>query len=174
MDNLTAMILPDIHHIGMVVADRDATIARYRDELGLGPFQTFPGELRANVRGADTRFSLGIGFVWLGNTMLELLEPLDDRSPHAEWLAEHGEGIHHLGYFVESIAEQLGPVEGSELTWLMDDATGPENVPTWGYLEGVAGGMVIELIERNPESERFFEEVWRNVEADSRPRVRRP
>lgn len=173
LSNLTTMSLPDVHHIGMVVADRDATIARYRNELGLGPFQTFPGQLQVNVRGADTRFGLGIGFVWLGNIMLELLEPLDDRSPHAEWLAEHGEGVHHFGYFVESIAEQLGPVKEGKLTWLLDDATGPENVPAWGYLEGAAGGMVIELIPRNPENERFFEELWRNVGADSRPRARR-
>jgi hypothetical protein len=33
-------------------------------------------------------FKLRIGFVWLGNLLLELLQPMDDRSPLAEYPAD--------------------------------------------------------------------------------------
>jgi methylmalonyl-CoA/ethylmalonyl-CoA epimerase len=41
----------------------------------------------------------------LGNTLLQLVEPLDDRSAVAAALAENGEGLHHLCFAVESVAE---------------------------------------------------------------------
>lgn len=57
-----------------------------------------------------TGFDLRMGFVWTGNTLLEFLEPVDDRSPHATWLRERGEGLHHLGYLVRSIDHELDAI----------------------------------------------------------------
>ena len=41
----------------------------------------------------------------------ELIEPLDGPSIHADWLAERGEGFHHLGYLVESLAQTTAEME---------------------------------------------------------------
>ncbi len=90
--------------------------------------------------------------------MLELLEPLDDRSPHAAFLAEHGEGMHHLAYLVADFDEQLAAIRGIRPeAELLIDGTGPGNPVRWVYLDGGASrGTVIELLERTPLAEARF------------------
>ncbi len=40
----------------------------------------------------------------LGESRLQLLEPLDKRTPVGEFLAQHGEGLHHLALHVDDIS----------------------------------------------------------------------
>jgi methylmalonyl-CoA/ethylmalonyl-CoA epimerase len=46
-------------------------------------------------------------FFSVGEVHLELLEPTSDESPVAKFLAERGEGIHHLAFATDAIAAQL-------------------------------------------------------------------
>ena len=43
----------------------------------------------------------------------ELVEPLDGPSIHADWLAERGEGFHHVGYIVDSLAAVTAEMEAA-------------------------------------------------------------
>ena len=38
---------------------------------------------------------------------LELVQPVKGPSIHDDWLNEHGEGFHHLGYIVDSVADTI-------------------------------------------------------------------
>ncbi len=38
-----------------------------------------------------------------GSVFIQLVEPLDDESPIAAHLAEHGEGLHHIAFAVEDV-----------------------------------------------------------------------
>jgi hypothetical protein len=40
-----------------------------------------------------------------GNMELELLQPLEGKSPHMDFFRQHGEGLHHLGFFVPNFDE---------------------------------------------------------------------
>lgn len=156
---------PDLHHVGLVVANRDRALAGVESAFGFGRAHRF--DLKsptARVSNGVTGFDLRVGFVWMGNTLLEFLEPVDDRSPHATWLRERGEGMHHLGYLVRSIDHELDAIaaaRGGARPSLLVQGDGSEAV-RWVYLEGeVANGAVIELIERSPQAERFFDEIYR-------------
>lgn len=157
--------LPDLHHIGLVVADRDKALAGVENAFGFGRAHKF--DLKsptARVSNGVVGFDLRLGFVWMGNTLLEFLEPVDDRSPHAAWLRDRGEGMHHLGYLVRSLDHELDAIaaaRGGARPPLLVQGNGTEPV-RWVYLEGeVANGAVIELIERSPWAEQFFEEIYR-------------
>jgi methylmalonyl-CoA/ethylmalonyl-CoA epimerase len=105
--------------------------------------------------------SLKIAFGALGGVVLELLQPLDDRSPHAAFLAERGEGVHHLAFLVTDFDEQLAAARRAnpELPLLID-GTGPGNEFRWVYLDDSnARGTVIELWERTPQSEARYATV---------------
>jgi glyoxalase/bleomycin resistance protein/dioxygenase superfamily protein len=111
------------------------------------------------VHGKPTSFSLRIAFGALGGVLLELLEPLDDRSPHAEFLASRGEGLHHLAFLVPDFDEQLAAVRGSPPAEadLLIDGTGPGNPVRWAYVDASAArGTVTELLELSPVSEALF------------------
>jgi methylmalonyl-CoA/ethylmalonyl-CoA epimerase len=153
--------LPGLFHIGWVVRDCAAAQAELSARLGAGPFLSAGDESRfdqALVHGKPTPFSLRIAFGALGGVLLELLQPLDDRSPHAEFLATHGEGMHHLAFLVPDFDAQLAAARGADPeAELLIDGTGPGNPVRWAYLDGgVARGTVIELLERTPASEALF------------------
>jgi hypothetical protein len=159
--------LPELFHIGWVVRDCAAAQQELSGRLGAGPFRSAGDESRfdqALVRGQPVPFALKIAFGVLGGVLLELLQPLDDHSPHAAFLAEHGEGLHHLAFLVTDFDDRLAAARGAApltrgagQSSLLIDGTGPGNPVRWAYLDaGAARGTVIELLERTPQSESLF------------------
>jgi catechol 2,3-dioxygenase-like lactoylglutathione lyase family enzyme len=153
--------LPGLFHIGWVVRDCAAAQRELSARLGAGPFVSAGQEARfdkALVHGKLTPFALRIAFGALGGVLLELLEPLDDKSPHAEFLAANGEGLHHMAYLVPDFDAQLAAVRAARPeAELLIDGTGPGNPVRWVYVDGSAvRGTVIELLERTPMAEAHF------------------
>ena len=152
--------LPELFHVGWVVRDCTAAQKELSARLGAGPFLSAGEQTRFDgvfVHGKQTSFALRIAFGALGGVLLELLEPLDDRSPHAEFLASHGEGLHHLAFLVPDFDEQLAAVRGPSPAELLIDGTAPEHPVRWAYVDASESrGTVIELLERTPQSEALF------------------
>lgn len=91
-----------LDHVAVLVADTEAALVHFRDRLGLEVVAVDePPEVPVRLTYLD-----------LGNTWLQLVEPLDPRHPLAEWLQTHGEGLHHICFGVddvESELERIGP-----------------------------------------------------------------
>lgn len=160
---MSALRLPELFHIGWVVRDCAAAQEELSSSLGVGPFRVVEQARfdHALVHGAPTAFSLKIAFGALGDSLVELLEPLDDRSPHAEFLARRGEGIHHLAYLIEDFDDQLKRArEMSGDRGLLVDGSGPNNAVRWAYMEAEGShGAVVELLERSATSDSVFRDV---------------
>jgi methylmalonyl-CoA/ethylmalonyl-CoA epimerase len=101
--------------IGIVVRDLDATLRRYVDDYGIGPWQIFevtpenaPGLYHD---GQPLKGSTRTAITMVGNVMWEVFQPLDEHGIFARFLAEKGEGVHHIAVttpnFDEVVAEQL-------------------------------------------------------------------
>jgi methylmalonyl-CoA/ethylmalonyl-CoA epimerase len=152
--------LGELFHVGWVVRDCAAAQRELAERLGAGPCHSV-GDARfeaALVHGKPTPFALRIAFIALGGVVLELLEPLDDQSPHAEFLASHGEGLHHMAFLITDFDAKLAAVRAADpATSLLVDGTGPGNPVRWVYLDGGASrGTVIELLDRTPTAEAVF------------------
>lgn len=155
--------LPPLHHVGLVVRDRDRTLANLSNALGFGPTHTFEGYFGGmKLPSGHEGFGVRGGWVMMHNTAMEIVEPTDDHGPHALYLKEHGEGLHHLAYWVASVRKEIEAMaRGGTEPRLVADATDPEQPVPWCYVEGVlAGPTLIELIERNPISEQVYAEVF--------------
>lgn len=153
--------LPRLFHIGWVVRDCAAAQQELTARLGAGPFRSMGQESvfdQTLVHGKPVPFTLKIAMGQLGGVLIELLEPLDDRSPHAAFLKERGEGMHHLAYVVADFDDQLAAMRAADPgAELLVDGTGPGNPWRWVYVAGGnAHGTVIELWERNPQSEALY------------------
>ena len=70
--------------LGIVVRDLEATVRRYENEYGIGPWQFAQIDAGEANNYAST----------VGRVMWELIEPLDEEGIYARFLAEKGEGIH--------------------------------------------------------------------------------
>lgn len=85
--------------IAMVVDDLDAAMQRYVDELGVGPWSVFLSDhIDQSIRERPASVTFRIGLCDALPIQLELVEPLDDVSIYAEFLRDHGPGLHHLAF----------------------------------------------------------------------------
>jgi len=86
--------------LGIVVRDLEATVRRYEDDYGIGPWEFARIDLgEANdyrEHGEPAERSNRIAMATVGRVMWELIEPLDEDSIWARFLAEKGEGVHHV------------------------------------------------------------------------------
>jgi methylmalonyl-CoA epimerase len=126
-----------IHHIAVVVRDLSASLAFYRDILGL--------ELDLVQEMADDR--VRIAFLPIGGSKLELVEPTDTTTGVARFLAAKGEGFHHFCLEVANLSESLTrlAIDGIDLidTAPRKGAEGPV-----AFLHPRScGGVLVELIE---------------------------
>ena len=93
--------------IAVVVRDLDAKIRAWSAVLGIGPAKVLE---TAAVDRTGTRFKgeltparVKVALFDLGRCHLELLEPIGGPSVWSEHLDSHGEGLHHVGFLVESM-----------------------------------------------------------------------
>ncbi len=99
-------VFTDTTQIGIVVRDLDASLRRYTDDYGIGPWEIYQfnagsaEDLREDGRPVERSWRLAVTMV--GHVMWELIEPLDDQSVYARFLAEKGEGVHHIAVATRS------------------------------------------------------------------------
>lgn len=126
-----------IHHVALVVASIDTSLGFWRDTLGL--------ELEAVTDVTSDR--VRIAFLGVGESKVELVEPTDDTTGVARFLASRGEGFHHLCFEVENLAETLIRLEIDGLE-LIDTAPrrGAEGPVAFIHPRS-CGGVLVELIE---------------------------
>jgi methylmalonyl-CoA/ethylmalonyl-CoA epimerase len=96
-----------ISQVGMVVADLETSMRRYHEMFGWGPWKIYeykaPFLTGLKLRGEPASFTWIGADARAGDTWIELLQPLGGDNPLSEWLAAHGDGVHHLGYEVPDV-----------------------------------------------------------------------
>jgi methylmalonyl-CoA/ethylmalonyl-CoA epimerase len=101
--------------IAFVVADLERAAREFDERLSAGPWRGWifgPQGQGREYRGHPAEWTLRLA---LNNRspQYELIEPLGGPSIHADWLNERGEGFHHLGYVVPSLARTTAEMEAA-------------------------------------------------------------
>ena len=86
-------MLTKINHIGIAVTSLDEALPFYRDTLGM-TFASIEEVVEQKVR---------VAMLQVGESKIELLEPLSGDSPVAKFIEKNGPGIHHVAYEVADI-----------------------------------------------------------------------
>ena len=86
-----------IHHVGIAVANLDDAAARFGILLGL----------EHGARYELPEFGVKALFLPVGESSLELLEPIGEASTVQKFLEKRGEGLHHVCFEVEDIDQAL-------------------------------------------------------------------
>ena len=94
------MNISHIEHLGIAVKSIEASLPYYEQVLGLKCY---------NIEEvADQKVKTA--FFKVGQTKIELLEPSSEDSTIAKFIEKRGEGIHHIAFATDSVAEALAEV----------------------------------------------------------------
>ena len=126
-----------IHHVAVVVRDLDRALAFYRDQLRLPLDAVMPIETDG-VR---------IGFLPVGESSIELVQPTRPDTGVARFLDSRGEGFHHVCLEVDDLAAELDRLAGQGIE-LIDSAPrrGAEGPVAFIHPRS-CHGVLVELIE---------------------------
>ncbi len=90
-------MLSKVHHVGIVVKSADEALNFYRDALGL-PVTADRVIEDQGVRGV---------LLQIGESEIELLEPVRDGTGVARFLETRGEGMHHICFESDDVDKEL-------------------------------------------------------------------
>ena len=129
--------LGKVHHVALIVRSIDDASRLWHDTLGLEL------ETVMDIPGDKVR----IAFLAVGESKVELVEPTDDTTGVARFLASKGEGFHHVCFEVANLAETLLRLEIDGLE-LIDSAPrrGAEGPVAFIHPRS-CHGVLVELIE---------------------------
>lgn len=133
------IMLNKIDHIGIAVRSIEEKMELYRDVLGL----EFLGDEIVEEQGVR------VAFFRLGESMIELLEPIDEDGPIARFLDKNGEGIHHVAAGTEDIEEARQAAEDGGLRLLSERPLDGAHGKLISFVHPKdTGGVLLEFTQR--------------------------
>jgi methylmalonyl-CoA/ethylmalonyl-CoA epimerase len=138
------------HHVALVVKDLDKAVAYYQD-LGIGPFMSPPVKA---VKQTYLGKAVPVDFFKrkevmgkMGESLLQLCQPLGGESPWQEFLDTKGEGVHHLGCIVNDVEKEEAILKEKGIEIILSSRFEGGGGSCYADI-GKIGGILIELIER--------------------------
>ena len=130
--------LKRLDHVAVLVPDLDEALGFWQDKLGL------------QLDHVETVSSMGvkIAFLPLGESEIELVQPLDEESGLAKYLAKRGPGLHHICIEVEDIASQLGDLQEQGVQLIDQEPVLMEDGRQLAFIHPKgSGGVLVELYQ---------------------------
>jgi methylmalonyl-CoA/ethylmalonyl-CoA epimerase len=128
---------PQVDQIGIVVKDMEKSLKSYEQMFG-PPFLTLESDVSSG--------KLKISLFQLGEIQLELIEVVEGETIHSKFLRETGEGLHHIGFIVEDIEEELIRLEKEGISVLERGII--QEMVKFAYLDTQKRlGVILELIQ---------------------------
>lgn len=101
-------MIQKIHHVAIAVKSLEDALRFYRDTLGL------------SVHGQGTREDQGVkaAVLTIGQSEIELLEPLGPDTPVGRFLERRGEGLHHICFQTDDIDKGMADLKAKGVEFI--------------------------------------------------------
>ncbi|MFL5732471.1 MAG: methylmalonyl-CoA epimerase [Chloroflexia bacterium] len=127
-----------INHVGLAVESITQALGIFSEGLGLEVEGT------EDVEGDGVQ----VAFLPVGESRLELLQPVGDEGPVQKFLANRGQGVHHLCLEVEDLAGLLGRLRERGVELIDNEPrVGAHGTMVAFVHPKSANGVLIELVE---------------------------
>ncbi len=159
--------LTGIRQIGIVVRDLDKTMEAYWRILGIGPWRIYshghPMVPVTMYRGRPENYSHRVALADVGGLQIELIQHLGGETIYKEFINLFGEGVQHLGAFVEDARSTVKEAEAAGFKVIQSGSGhGPNRDGGYYYLDTSKElGVVFEVIQRRQPAvpERVYPEA---------------
>jgi methylmalonyl-CoA/ethylmalonyl-CoA epimerase len=130
--------LSALDHVGVAVEDIDAALAVYRDALGMALVH----RETVSEQGVDA------ALLDVGDSHIELLQPLGPETTVGKFLARKGPGLHHVAYRVSSVEDALKSLSAAGVR-LIDERprTGIRGSQVAFLHPSSTGGVLTEIVQ---------------------------
>ena len=132
--------MAQIDHVGIAVKSIEDALKLYSGLLGIEP----SGEEVIEERG------IKVCFIQVGETKVELLQPIRESSEISAYLEKKGEGLHHVAYKVDDVKEMISKSRDLGLKPLSDEPkTGAHNTLIAFLHPKTTNGVLTELVQHS-------------------------
>lgn len=127
-----------IEHIAIAVKNMDNSNLLFEKLLNTKPYKQ---EVVASEK-------VKTSFFKVGETKVELLEPIGNEGPIAKFLESKGEGLHHIAFEVEDIKAEMARLKGEGFILLNEEPKkGADNKWICFLHPKSSNGVLIELCQ---------------------------
>jgi len=134
----------EVAQIGYAVKDIGPVVEKWSSLYGIGPW-TYAENSGTDAKGRPWKVRMALASV--GSLQIELVQPVEGRIFQSRFLDTWGEGVHHIGFYVDDVDAEAGNLVAQGVK-LFTQSPG-----RFAYLDaGGAGGAIFELISRPRES----------------------
>ncbi|TWI57870.1 methylmalonyl-CoA epimerase [Halalkalibacter nanhaiisediminis] len=134
-----------IDHIGIAVLSIEEVL----------PF--YVGSLKLPLLGMEEVESQGVkvAFLGIGESKIELLEPLSEDSPIAKFIQKRGEGIHHVALGVTNIESRIEDIRENGVQMIHNEPVNGAGGAKVAFLHPKsARGVLYEFCEKNVDDQQ--------------------
>jgi len=133
-------MLEKIDHIGIAVKDLEQAIRLYKEAFGIEPSLVYESEYT----------KAKIAFFPIGQTRIELIQPINPESVMGKFLEKKGEGIHHISFNVKDVDKSLSELEMKGIQLIDRKARKVRENEKVAFLNPKStNGVLIELIQED-------------------------
>ena len=131
-------MIKKVNHIAVVVNDLEEAMHFWVDALGL--------ELSHREHVASE--AVDVAFLPVGDSKIELLQPVDDESGVARYLEKRGPGMHHICFEVDDIEAALQKLKLANVQLINEVPTVGADGRKFAFIHPKsASGVLVELYE---------------------------
>jgi methylmalonyl-CoA/ethylmalonyl-CoA epimerase len=146
-EDLEKLILPEPSHFGYVTFNIERSIKNLQKYFGIRSFtRMVPNYFNKQYHGKPQDFKMQFALARVGNIVYELIQVLQGETTYGDFLNEHGEGIHHLGYEISDLSKWTEVYKKVGIEPIM---SGERIGLKWAYFN--TQEIIVELLERTPE-----------------------
>ena len=129
-----------IDHISYAVKDIDQTVEAWSRLYGIGPW-TYRENGGVDAKGRP--WKIRMAFAYFGPLEIELVQCIEGRIFQSRFLDTWGEGVHHIGFYVDDVDEEVKKLVSQGVKLFVHDPG------QFAYLDaGGVGGAIFELMQR--------------------------
>lgn len=136
-------MIDHIDHIAIAVQNLDTAVETWINLLGCDRSAVAIHEVPTE--------KVRVAFIPVGQTKIELLEPLGDDGPIAKFLSKNGEGMHHIALATDGIKDECERVSTLGLTPLGDASEGAGGKKIVFLHPRQTNRVLVEFVEPRPD-----------------------
>ncbi len=154
-----------LHQVAFVVKDIAAAEKFFSEKMGVArfyPLYDFTDHVTDKTfRGRRVEQTFKLSLAYSGETQLELIEHVSGETCYQEFLERRGEGLHHLGFFLEDKGKFDEAIDalGRNFQVLQSGRFG--DVQFVYFDTEAAIGSIMEVVYLSPATKKLFQRIKR-------------